>query len=296
VLIGAYYYAWYFGRWLHKTKRASDTPILGEYSNNVYGQTLDEHMSMAKQAGIDFMAVSWAHNLDYGYIMDAAQKSGIKITALYESLQRATGKYQTIIKRDHSNILRDLEAISDDFEEDCWLRIGGKPVLMIYVSRNYQEPNDIFGEMRKKIGDVYLVGDEVFWGDKPDPNRYQAFDAITSYNWYQPGRFVPNKEKETCDSFLLSIREFLNECNFTRPYWPVAMPGYDDSSFRPQANHPPIPRLDGYFFEESLKDAITMNPDCLMITSFNEFYEDSEIEPVQSYGNKYLDILSKVKK
>jgi len=295
--IGAYYYAWYSGQWqwLRKTKRASDPPILGQYSNDVYGDVVNEHMRMAKDAGIDFLAISWDPSSSYGHVIDAAKRNGMKVTALYESLSRATGEYLTVSKKSHPYVLRDLESISEEFDEECWLRIDGKPVLIIYVSRNYEAPDDVFGEARKRIGDIYLVGDEVFWGSSPDPNRCLVFDALTSYNWYQPQRFFPGSGKETCDSFLENIRKFLGGCSLKRPYWPVAMPGYDDSSVRPEANHLPIPRLDGYLLRRSLQDAAAMNPDVVCVTSFCEWYEDTQVEPAQSYGNLYLDILKEFK-
>jgi hypothetical protein len=38
-----------------------------------------------------------------------------------------------------------------------------------------------------------------------------------------------------------------------------------------------------------------MNPDVVCVTSFCEWYEDTQVEPAQSYGNLYLDILREFK-
>jgi hypothetical protein len=79
------------------------------------------------------------------------------------------------------------------------------------------------------------------------------------------------------------------------PLWGNAMPGYDDSGVRPDQKHHPIPRLEGEFFKKSLNDAMKISAQCITVTSFNEIYEDSHIEPCQSYGSLYLNIMSHFK-
>jgi hypothetical protein len=300
MLIGAYYYAWYKNNWLSQTNRISDPPLLGEYDNVYYGKVAVRHMRMMKKAGIDFAAISWSSKADYGHILDAAESSDMKVTALYESLDNATGENLTLIEKDFPSVISDIRSISDDFNEDCWLRIDGKPVVIIYVSRNYQKPRQIFPAIREAIGDVFLVGDEVFWEDL-DEDRIKHFDALTTYNWYQNGKMTGTTECEICDSFLDNIRSRVRTHQFKLdktgvPYWPVTMPGYNDNVVRPQSLNIPIPRLDGYFFEATIKDAMANKPRVCMITSMNEWMEDTQIEPSASYGKQYLDIVHKLRR
>lgn len=293
--IGAYYYPWYGMNWLGRTKRRLDPPVLGHYNNVQYGDVLVQHMKMMKHAGIDFASISWdPRATQYEQVLDAAEEEGIKVTVFYESLSRATGKNEKVTKDDVEDILADMRQLAPDLKEDCWLRIGGKPVVMIYVTRNYEDPDGAFSGIREILGDVFLVGDEVFW-KSVKPERIRHFDAVTSYNWYQPGRFGGDTDAQVCNSFLANIREavednleILNKLEVS--YWPVAMPGYDDTRVRPQAKHPPIPRLEGEFFKRSLADAGSVG-DTIMVTSFNEWFEDTQLEPALSYESKYLDIL-----
>ena len=57
---------------------------------------------------------------------------------------------------------------------------------------------------------------------------------------------------------------------------------------RPQAKV--FPRRDGAMYEEGWRGAMASNPEWITITSFNEWYEGTQIEPAASYGSRYLDI------
>jgi hypothetical protein len=299
MLIGCYYYPWYSGQWLCRTVRGGDPPTLGEYNNRSYGPSVDAHMKMAKEAGVDFMAVSWEPGNDYGYVLDAAASHGIKITCLYESLRRAS-KMHDIQVCDHESVLDDLKMIADDMSEECWLRMGSRPVLMIYVTRCYRtEAESLFNKARELIPGVFIVGDELFWSDVP-AERLVMFDAVTAYNMYHPVRAASHQAYlDDCRSRMLEHAWRCREVGV--PLWGNAMPGYNDMGVRPEKKHPPLPRLDGEFFRKSIADAKeAMNVQCLsdkvlMITSMSEWYEDTQIEPAISYGNLYLNMLQRLK-
>ena len=134
------------------------------YNNVQYGDVLVQHMKMMRQAGIDFASISWdPRTTQYEQVLDAAEEEGIKVTVFYESLSRATGEHDKVVEKDLDDILSDMRQLRPDLQEDCWLRIDGKPVVMFYVTRNYVDPDGAFGAIREALGDVFLVGDEVFW-------------------------------------------------------------------------------------------------------------------------------------
>jgi len=43
-------------------------------------------------------------------------------------------------------------------------------------------------------------------------------------------------------------------------------------------------------YEENWKAALASNPEWVTITSYNEWFEGTQIEPAASYGNRYLDL------
>jgi hypothetical protein len=257
-------------------------------------------METAKASGLDFLSLSWSPEEAHWHILDAMANAGLKATFLYESLCHAVKGTIPVSKLEA--VLKDMSAISEYMEHPAWLRIDGKPVLMIYVTRAYTGDSSIvFGSIRKALGDVFLVGDELFWSDLNEA-RASEFDAVTSYNMYQTKRFTVGTPLETCESYLSSsffrMNAHAEKCRqIGLPLWGNAMPGYNDHGVRPDRKHPPLPRLDGEFFKRSLADAekVSVGRQALTVTSFNEFYEDTAIEPMVSYGTKYLDILKAFK-
>lgn len=294
MLIGTYYYYWYRENWLRFTPYVNDPPVLGQYDNTKYGKIINEHFWSIKKSGIDFVIVSWDPLSDYGYVIDAALEADIKICIMYESLFRLGGKHITIKKEHLKPILDDLSYLACDLDEECWFTINNKPVVMLYVSRNYEDEN-CFEEIRKVMEkDIFLAGDEAFW-EEPSIKRLSKLDAAFTYNWFQVGRFNGDGIIR-CNSFLDNVDTQVKKWDLAckscgMQYWPVAMPGYDDTYVRPVLEHPVLPRMNGHMLLRSLTDSLDINPYVITICSFNEHYEGTGIEPIRSYGNKYLDMV-----
>lgn len=296
MLIGAYAYFWYEPPWLYRVA-GNDPPILGEYDNVSNSEIVLQQMHYMKAAGIDFVAISWDPKKDYSYVLEAADRAGIMVTCFYETLIRASARNR-IVDSDAEIIAKDIEKIYEDTTEDCWLRMDNKPVIMMYVTRCLQSALAI-RLIRQKLDSVYLVGDELFW-KSARPDRLVLFDAVTSYNMYDASKIHGNSDEEICQNYLNACdrMEILNKkaCHEAGvPIWTNAMPGYDDTGYRPQEKHPIIPRLGGEFFRQTLVRSFHCHPPCLLITSWNEFYEKTHIEPTRSDGRLYLDILKEAK-
>lgn len=71
----------------------------------------------------------------------------------------------------------------------------------------------------------------------------------------------------------------------------TVIPGYDDTVVRKFGFR--RRREDGKYYEKIWKIALESSPDWILITSFNEWHEGSEIEPSKEYGDKYLKITAK---
>jgi hypothetical protein len=70
------------------------------------------------------------------------------------------------------------------------------------------------------------------------------------------------------------------------------MPGYDDTCL-PDRENDPILRDNGNFYRDFWQIACQFveqtNP-LVMVTSFNEWHEGTEVEPSREYGNFYLEL------
>ena len=213
------------------------------------------------------------------------------------------------------------------FNHPGYFSIDGKPVIFIYVTRamNDADLTLLISTIRtaasnKGIGDVYIVGDEV-WKDNIDSKtaRVNQMDAITNYDVYGnlgKARFVTDTILDTWqanNNLWKSLSDSLG-----KQFIPAVSPGFNDKAVR-EGNQPSSRKLNnednafGTLFSGML-NRITDDMNMLMVTSFNEWHEDTQIEPVSvapptnlddgagyytdglyysGYGMLYLDILTR---
>ena len=309
ILVGAYYYPWYGPDRNHWQDGYAEHPTLGEYNSADKG-IINQHIDWASGHGIDFFAVSWwgigsrEDQVLKDDILNSPMRDEIQFAIMYES----TGLLPVLneaIDLDSpdtlQNLLDDFKYLQDTyFNNPHYLKINDRPVVFIYLTRIFTgDVNGTFsalrGALRSRGSEVYLIGDEVYWGNANTlpPSHIQAFDAVTAYNMHTS---TPN----IAENFSQKVQdEFTNwkakADTFGVSFIPDALPGFDDSLVRPEANHPPIPRSVG-FFENQLDTALSLlDPriNMFMMTSWNEWHEDTAIEPAQEYGLQYLDALQR---
>ena len=70
----------------------------------------------------------------------------------------------------------------------------------------------------------------------------------------------------------------------------TVIPGYDDTKIRKPGLK--VKRLDGELYRQMWDMAIRLVPDWVLITSFNEWHEGSEIETSLEHGDLYVDFTS----
>lgn len=64
-------------------------------------------------------------------------------------------------------------------------------------------------------------------------------------------------------------------------------PGYDERYIRGRTTQLVVDREGGAFYERQWEAAIDARPDWVVITTWNEWWENSEIEASQRYGEQY---------
>jgi hypothetical protein len=72
------------------------------------------------------------------------------------------------------------------------------------------------------------------------------------------------------------------------------MPGYNDLFIQGRSGRFAHDRRNGAYYRETWQAAMDSEPDLIVITSFNEWLEGTQIEPSVSYGNLYLDLTSEL--
>jgi hypothetical protein len=69
----------------------------------------------------------------------------------------------------------------------------------------------------------------------------------------------------------------------------TVQPGYDDT-LQPGRQGLVQDRLNGDFYRATWEAAIQSDPHWIFITTWNEWYEHTHIEPGELYGDQYLEI------
>ena len=210
--------------------------------------------------------------------------------------------------------LADMTGIARTFfNNPAYLRVQNRPVVFLYLSRTFcGRYREALTQLRAKLAemghDVYLVGDEIFWkvvadrtipGGHPEEStgpqrgRIMQFDAITAYNLYEGGTASHRgygAESAYVEDSLRLYRDYSLACGNRVALVPSVTPGYNDRGVRPSVDHYPIPRQwradlpEGTFLAETLERVAFPLADpvlnMIMITTWNEWNEDTAIEPL----------------
>ena len=310
-LIFAYYYLWYRGqeerRW--PTFNRDYPPALGFYRSDD-PRVLYQHLLWASQYGIDGFLVEW-----FGTASDDGRYSDANLARLRSLLSgfpdfRYAVFYDQAIRFGSLNFadpakreqfLADMEKIAlDNFSHPNYWRIGGRPVVVIYVTRAASGGyGNLIAEARERMARSgyapYLIGDEVWWGR--DTSGFEFYNAVTAFNLHndtqvrraggEVRRFaelssnlylaVQRKAEGTGVEVIPGIGHAYNDevVRSNLPLLPTVNPGelpqYREDSIYAAKQSAAV------FEKSSLVSDFGIAP--LFVNSFNEWPERSAVEP-----------------
>jgi hypothetical protein len=302
-VVGVYYYPWFrapgqgrSNQWrnvLRQRLAPPQQPKAGLYDSSD-PNVVAEHIAQSVRGGISFWAVSWWRPGDRtdqtlrDVILKHPDAGKLKYAILYES----TGRLGTFARPDYSRWIDDLTYLQRTyFDHPHYLRIDGKPVIFVYLTREYfrNRGADALKQMRDRFPNLYLVGDDVF-GAGYRAEWARSFDAVTAYDVYgqSVGRLGGTRAAiETLAANYAAAKAAANSVDVA--FMPTVAPGYNDTAVRP--GHPGRARYftdvndsqEGDIFRAMIAEAALPNLDSrcgriMMVTSFNEWYEDTQIE------------------
>ena len=338
ILVGAYYYPWY-GPGQHPVSDSLRLHLvpqqdseLGEYDSSS-SEVISRHIDYSHHANIHLWLCSWwgpgtnEDNVFRHSILPHPYANELKYAILYES----TGRLGSFSDPDYSNLLPDFQYFADNyFSNPNYLKIDGRPVVFIYLTRVYFRSSsgyDALANLRAAVPDIYIIADDVF-GRNYSSNNAIKWDAVTAYDVYGQTLQSYGSTKAALDELKRIISQAKNAANSVGVgLIPFATPGFNDRYIR--GGHRGAPRyfedepasVEGDLFRAMLRDVVVpkvdpLSQNILMITSFNEWHEDTQIEPTMGtagttnkddsasgseytqgdyytdYGYLYLDILS----
>jgi len=305
--VGAYYYPWYGdfsgGHAITQSLRGhlqpGQYPHIGDY-NSRDSATIESHIDQSHQGNIEFWALSW---WGPGSAEDRTLRQHLLVHPRASELQYAihyesTGRFGPFENPDFSSLVPDFRHLADHyFSRDDYLRIDGRPVVFLYVTRAYfnsPESRDALAALRATMQAEYgynpfIVGDDVFSANV-DMQRAALWDALTDFDVY--GTALQNHGSRS--AALASLDDVYDSALAAADalgtgFIPTASPGFNDSGVR--EGHPAAPRylvdepdpVEGSLFSRMLTDVAVPHVDArvdklLMINSFNEWHEDTQIE------------------
>ena len=292
-----FYYGWYGTKarsgqnihWLNPDPArehiadSPDYPVGGPY-DSLDPAIIARQMAQIKAAGITGLIASWwgqddRTNDQLRLLLDAAGAQGLKVTAYIEQVVSAEGAAADTLYL-HQKYTR----------HPAWLHLDNKPVIMY------------FDRLMQTIG---LEGWHKAHGliEKQAPNAMRfigtanTLEEIAARKASFDGLHIYSQQFEGAEFRLFPAlwrsryyRGWVKAQQGAKVTTATILPGYDDRLLPDRkGKRPVIEREDGEPFRRLWKAAITARPDWVLIVSFNEWHEASQIEPSTDFGMRELD-------
>ncbi|MBO1330986.1 endo-1,3-alpha-glucanase family glycosylhydrolase [Streptomyces sp. VRA16 Mangrove soil] len=275
----AYYYQWFDPSSWQRAK--TDYPKLGRYSSDDPA-VIRTHISWAKSAGIDGFVVSWksgtVNDRRLDLLLDRARAQDFKVAVIYQGLDF----HRRPLPPDR--VARDFRLLRDRYARDpAFFRLGGKPLTLFSGTWEYSTADiaRITGPVR---GRMLVLGTE------KNPAGVRRLAAVTDGDAYYWSSVNP----DTNDRHTAKLREMARTVRASeRHYWmaPFA-PGFDA---RLVGGTREVPRQGGRTMTSEYEAAVASRPDVLGLISWNEFSENSHVEPSVDHGTQALDTLRRLR-
>lgn len=274
VPVFAYYYIWFTtGSW---DRAKTDLPNLGRYSSSD-PSIIAEHIRLARQAGIDGFIVSWKHeprlDVPLERLVNEARRQNFKLILLYQGLDFDRNPI------DPKRVLDDLSWFTGKYAGNPVFDVFGRPAVI--WSGTWKFTDNAIGMVRAGLGapdPLMLLGSERSAADYS--RRAAMFDGDAYYWSSGDSKQTPGYEQRIDD---LAHAVLTDGGRWIAP----AAPGFDARLIGGTST---IDRRDGETYRAAWKVAADSHPSAMGIISWNEFSENSHIEPSVSYGSLYLDV------
>lgn len=280
-MVWAFYYPWYYKEQWLTSDALIDSPLIGPHDSS-NPEVIEMHITQAKSAGIDGFIVSWWGENSYTdqnlkIILDIAQEYDFKITIIFESLGGDEPRSERELKR---MFLSFFENYGDDTR---YYRIDGEPVIFVWAVESH--PPSVWETI---ITDLERAGyTAVYVAETGNPGYLDVFDGLHRYATVGIDDLSRLYERL---SVVCRTYGYLHDKKWV--IWAATLcPGYDDRKIPGRAGLYQ-PRENGEYYTKTFEAAVNSSPDWILITSFNEWWENTHIEPSTNHGDTYLEMTS----
>lgn len=276
VPILAYYYIWFDESSWNRAK--TDYPLLGRYSSDDEAVML-QHIRWAKAAGIDGFIVSWKStevlNRRLLMLANLAEQENFKLVVIYQGLDFDRNPLSI------SKISNDLTYFIDEFSWRPAFSLFTKPVVIWSGTWMFTE-EEIQNVTTGPRDTLYILASE------KNTKRYSEIKDFIDGNAYYWSSINP----DTYPSYLEKLSDMSTTVHENGGLWIApAAPGFDA---RLVGGTSIVDRKGGEIFRTEFNTAMLSSPDAIGVISWNEFSENTQIEPSVNFSSTYLDILSQI--
>ena len=241
---------------------------------------LARQLGAANASGLDALSVSWwgqgsLEDTHFSVMLDTANSvaSPVRLAAQFETAGLAAGGAAGIVTQ--------LQYLLATYSaRPAYLHYLGRPVVFIYnpaaFTTDYSVWNDIIHSPAVAAYNAFFIVDSF------DYSAAVVFDGMYQYEPFGPGLpFDPSalRSKYLAASTLAKQQGKL--------FAPSVEPGFDDSAVRPQTMY--VPRNGTSTYDQTWQIALSTAPNWIVVATWNEWHEATEIEWSQEYGYTFMN-------
>jgi hypothetical protein len=307
ITVAAFYYDWYSASY-HIPTDLPDKPLLGFYTSDD-AIVFNRHVDWATGHGIDVFVFPWFFEGHEQHLLFEKNRRAelfdqIKFSFISSYLDRFEPPYDFDDEDIAGFFRRNIGYLISAYLSlpNAW-QIDGRPVIVLWASEQYKGTHDAVRTAFRRLRDLSAktLGKELCV-ICDDMDIFGPFDVLQSsealyhyspfHNSYMTGDMSMVDDVPCIVRWMKDLTRIAN--SHGKPYVPTLAPGFDNThDYRGTGPRPPrISRsTEGFrLYVEEVK-RIPNRLKTVFLTSFNEWFEDTQIEPTAGYGFAYLDIL-----
>lgn len=278
-LVLAFYYPWYD----HNTW---NDPVVPDHPPDRYTSSdagvIARQIAQARRANIDAFVSAWygpqaqinQTEANLRTLLSLAQQQGFSIAVGFET----TGSFfhsSDDVKSALSYLLREHAT------KPAYLRWNGKPVVFFWAQGSLPRANgqslvEVWQNIRNQVDPNH---NSLWIAEGFDMALLGVFDGDYLYNVAWSDDVGPTQ------------RQWAARVRAKNALWVgTVMPGWDDTRLGERPRRFKRERENGTWYQRTWAGAASANPNWIVITSWNEFVENTYIEPSANFGALYLDL------
>jgi len=272
----AYYYIWFDATSWNRAK--TDLPLAGKYSSDERS-VMEEHVITAKAAGIDGFIVSWKDTLKLStrltQLAEIAAEHDFALVVIYQGLDFDRDPLPV------DRVAEDLDFFIATYAHQAAFRRFGKPVVILSGSWEFSA-EDVASLGFGRRDDLFLLGSEK---NVAGVERLRGLVDGDAYYWSSVNPETYPGYQNKLDAMSAAVHEQGGL------WFAPAAAGFDA---RLIGGTTVVDRLDGEQLRVQYDAAVRSSPDAVGLISWNEFSENSHIEPSRTYGERYVDVVAEL--